>query len=96
MSFYRGDTIIYDDLLIKEVNKRFTKQPNTLYWVRIVYERFSRVINVFFEHAEINLATYSEYIGEYDETEKDRMQELGKRIERETNVRVEFAGFEYA
>ena len=86
----------YDDELIEKINQRFTKQPNTLYWVRIVYERFSRVINVFFEHAEINLATYSEYIGEYDETEKDRMQELGKRIERETNVRVEFAGFEYA
>lgn len=85
-----------DDLLIKEVKKRFTKKPNTLYWVRIVFERFSRVINVFFEHAEINLSTYSEYIGEYAETEKDRMHELGKHIERETNVRVEFAGFEYA
>ncbi len=86
----------YDDELIEKINQRFTKQPNTLYWVRIVYERFSRVINVFFEHAEINLSTYSEYIGEYAETEKDRIHELGKRIERETNVRVEFAGFEYA
>ncbi|WP_373780413.1 hypothetical protein [Weissella soli] len=86
----------YDDELIEKINQRFTKQPNTLYWVRIVYERFSRVINVFFEHAEINLSTYSEYIGEYAETEKYRIHELGKRIERETNVRVEFAGFEYA
>lgn len=90
-----GTAMIYDDRLIEEVKKRFTKQPNTLYWVRIVFERFSRVINVFFEHAEINLSTHSEYIGEYDETEKDRMRELGKRIERETNVRVEFAGFEH-
>ncbi len=86
----------YDDELIEEINQRFTKKPNTLYWVRIVFERFSRVINVFFEHAEINLSTYSEYIGEYAETEKDRMQELARRIECETNVRVELAGFEYA
>lgn len=87
--------MIYDDELIEEINKRFTKQLNKLYWVRIVYQRFSKMINVFFEWGKINSSPTWVQIGEYDGIEKERMHELGKRIERETNVRVELAGFEY-
>lgn len=86
--------MIYDDELIEEINKRFTKQLNTLYWVRIVYQRFSKMVNVFFEYGEIHSSPTTVQIGEYDGIEKDRMHELGKCIECEINVRVEFAGFD--
>ncbi|MFT8426380.1 MAG: hypothetical protein ABF625_01420 [Leuconostoc mesenteroides] len=84
----------YDDKLIEEVKKRFTKKNNTLYWVRIVYQRYSKQLNVFFEYAKIGTATHSEQIGRYVESEKDRMPELAKRIKRETNVSVELDDLE--
>lgn len=46
--------MIYEDELIEEINKRLTKQLNKLYWVRIVYQRFSKMVNVFFEWGKIN------------------------------------------
>lgn len=79
----------YDDKLIEEIKKRFTKKKNTLYWVRIVYQRYSKQLNVFFEYAKIGTATHSEQIGRYVESEKDRMPELAKHIKKETNVNVE-------
>ncbi|MCT4386964.1 hypothetical protein [Leuconostoc pseudomesenteroides] len=84
----------YDDKLIEEINKRFTKQNNTLYWLRIAYQRYSKQLNVFFEYAKIGTATRSEQIGRYSESEKDRMPELAKRIKKETNVSVELGDFE--
>jgi len=84
----------YDDKLIEEINKRFTKKKNTLYWVRIAYQRYSKQLNVLFEYAKIGMATYSEQIGTYVESEKDRMPELAKRIKQETNVSVELDDFE--
>lgn len=84
----------YDDKLIEEVKKRFTKKNNTLYWVRIVYQRYSKQLNVFFEYAKIGTATHSEQIGRYVESEKDRMPELAKRIKKETNVNVELGDLE--
>ena len=84
----------YDDKLIEEINKRFTKKKNTLYWVRIAYQRYSKQLNVLFEYAKIDMATYSEQIGTYVESEKDRMPELAKRIKRETNVSVELDDLE--
>ncbi|WP_317286550.1 hypothetical protein [Leuconostoc mesenteroides] len=83
----------YDDKLIEEIKKRFTKKKNTLYWVRIVYQRYSKQLNVFFEYAKIGTATHSEQIGRYVESEKDRMPELAKRIKTETNVSVELGDF---
>ncbi|MBZ1528087.1 hypothetical protein [Leuconostoc mesenteroides] len=83
----------YDDKLIEEIKKRFTKQKNTLYWVRIVYQRYSKQLNVFFEYAKIGMATHSEQIGRYVEYEKDRMPELAKRIKKETTVNVELGDF---
>ncbi|MFK8261463.1 hypothetical protein [Leuconostoc mesenteroides] len=83
----------YDDKLIEEIKKRFTKKNNTLYWVRIVYQRYSKQLNVFFEYAKIGTATHSEQIGRYVESEKDRMPELAKRIKKETNVSVELGDF---
>jgi hypothetical protein len=84
----------YDDKLIEEINKRFTKKNNTLYWVRIAYQRYSKQLNVFFEYAKIGMATYSEQIGTYVESEKERMPELAKRIKKETNVSVELGDLE--
>lgn len=84
----------YDDKLIEEIKKRFTKKNNTLYWVRIAYQRYSKQLNVLFEYAKIDMATYSEQIGTYVESEKDRMPELAKRIKQETNVSVELDDFE--
>ncbi|MGC8257917.1 hypothetical protein ACP2X5_08505 [Leuconostoc mesenteroides subsp. jonggajibkimchii] len=83
----------YDDKLIEEIKKRFTKKKNTLYWVRIVYQRYSKQLNVFFEYAKIGTATHSEQIGRYVESEKDRMPELAKHIRKETNVNVELGDF---
>ncbi|TGD34995.1 hypothetical protein [Leuconostoc mesenteroides] len=83
----------YDDKLIEEIKKRFTKKKNTLYWVRIVYQRYSKQLNVFFEYAKIGTATHSEQIGRYVESEKDRMPELAKHIKKETNVNVELGDF---
>ncbi|ASR69283.1 hypothetical protein ACNOHF_01450 [Leuconostoc mesenteroides] len=84
----------YDDKLIEEIKKRFTKKKNTLYWVRIVYQKYSKQLNVFFEYAKIGTATHSEQIGRYVESEKDRMPELAKRIKKETNVNVELGDLE--
>ena len=84
----------YDDKLIEEIKKRFTKKKNTLYWVRIVYQRYSKQLNVFFEYAKIGMATHSEQIGRYAESEKDRMPELARRFKLETNVSVELGDFE--
>lgn len=84
----------YDDKLIEEIKKRFTKQKNTLYWLRIAYQRYSKQLNVFFEYAKIGTATRSEQIGKYSESEKYRMPELAKRIKKETNVSVELGDFE--
>ena len=84
----------YDDKLIEEINKRFTKKKNTLYWVRIAYQRYSKQLNVFFEYAKIGTATHSEQIGRYVESEKERMPELAKRVKTETNVSVELDDFE--
>ncbi|MCJ2158632.1 hypothetical protein [Leuconostoc mesenteroides] len=83
----------YDDKLIEEIKQRFTKKKNTLYWVRIVYQAYSKRVNVFFAHAKIGMATYSEQIGRYVESEKNRMPELAKRIKKETNVNVELGDF---
>ncbi|MCT8383395.1 hypothetical protein D0505_02030 [Leuconostoc mesenteroides] len=84
----------YDDKLIEEIKKRFTKKKNTLYWVRIAYQRYSKQLNVFFEYAKIGTATHSEQIGRYVESEKERMPELAKRVKTETNVSVELDDFE--
>ncbi|MCT3116104.1 hypothetical protein [Leuconostoc lactis] len=84
----------YDDKLIEEIKKRFTKQKNALYWLRVAYQRYSKQLNVFFEYATIGTATRSEQIGKYSESEKYRMPELAKRIKKETNVSVELGDFE--
>lgn len=84
----------YDDKLIEEIKKRFTKNKNTLYWVRIAYQRYSKQLNVFFEYVKIGMATHSEQIGRYAESEKDRMPELARRFKKETNVNVELGDFE--
>jgi len=39
------------------------------------------------------MATHSEQIGRYVESEKDRMPELAKCIKKETNVNVELGDF---
>ncbi len=62
--------------------------------MRIVYQRYSKQLNVFFEYAKIGMATHSEQIGRYVESEKNRMPELAKRIKQETNVSVELGDLE--
>ncbi|WP_338753017.1 hypothetical protein [Leuconostoc mesenteroides] len=83
----------YDDKLIEEIKKRFTKKKNILYWVRIVYQRYSKQLNVFFDYAKIGMATHSEQIVRYVESEKERMPGLAKRIKTETNVNMELGDF---
>jgi len=63
------------------------------HWVRIVYQRYSKQLNVFFDYAKIGMATHSEQIVRYVEFEKERMPELAKRIKTETNVNMELGDF---
>ncbi|KAA8371088.1 hypothetical protein FE410_05205 [Leuconostoc carnosum] len=84
----------YDDKLIEEIKKRFTKKMNTLYWVRIVFQKYSKKVNVFFQYSKIGTATHSEQIARYDEQDKERMAELSKRIKHETKLSVELIDFD--
>lgn len=84
----------YDDQLIEEINKRFTKKMNTLYWVTIVYQKYSKKINVFFQFSKIGTAIHSEQIARYDEQDKERMAELSKRIKHETKLSAELIDFD--
>lgn len=84
----------YNDKLIEEIKKQFTKQINTLYQVRIVFQRYSKRINVFFEYSKIGTARHSEQIGKYDEQDKNRMLEFADRVKKETNLTVELINFD--
>ncbi|CBL91480.1 hypothetical protein GCM10025878_09930 [Leuconostoc gasicomitatum] len=74
----------YDDQLIKKIKERFIKKINTLYWVCIVYQKYSKKINVYFQFSKIDTAIHSGQIAKYDEQYKERMAGLSKRIKHET------------
>lgn len=82
----------YDDI-INKIQGLFEKKPNTIYEIRIVNEKYSGNVNIFFEYYKIGYATTSEQIGRYDISQKDKMSDLAKQITKETKVSVSLVGF---
>ncbi|CAM3112643.1 hypothetical protein [Leuconostoc rapi] len=77
-----------DDMIL-EVQKRFTKKPNTIYEVKLVSQIYSGQVNVYFQYYKIGYATTAEQIARLDGTiYRDKIPEIAKRIRTETGLTV--------
>lgn len=74
--------------IIEEIKDLFTKQPNTIYEVRLVNQQYTKKINVFFEYYRIGHATHSQQIARLDDEYRSQIPELAKKIYQETGLTV--------
>lgn len=74
--------------LIEQIKDLFTKRPNTIYEVRIVDERHTNKINVFFEYYKLEHATTSRQIAHLEGNQRDLIPTLVNQIKKETGLTV--------
>lgn len=74
--------------LIEQIKDLFTKRPNTIYEVRIVDERHTNKINVFFEYYKLEHATISRQIARLEGNQHDLIPTLVNQIKKETGLTV--------
>ncbi|WP_394456817.1 hypothetical protein ACF0HZ_04115 [Leuconostoc suionicum] len=74
--------------IIAEINSLFTKQPNTIYEVRLVNQRYAKKVNVFFEYYWIGHATHSQQIARLNDEYRSQIPELATMIHQATGLTV--------
>lgn len=74
--------------IIDQIKALFTMRPNTIYEVRIVDEKHTSKINIFFEYYKLNHATTSRQIARLEGNQHDQIPILVSEIKRETGVTV--------
>ena len=74
--------------IIDQIQILFTKRPNTIYEVRIVDEKHTNRINIFFEYYKLNHATTSRQIARLEGNRRDQIPMLVKEIKNETGITV--------
>ncbi len=74
--------------IIAEINSLFTKQPNTIYEVRLVNQRYGKKVNVFFEYYRIGHATHSQQIARLNDEYRSQIPELATMIHQATGLTV--------
>lgn len=74
--------------LIEQIKDLFTKRSNTIYEVRIVDERHTNKINVFFEYYKLEHATASRQIARLEGNQRDLIPTLVNQIKKETGLTV--------
>lgn len=78
--------------IITTIQTLFTKQPNTIYEVRIVHQRYANKVNIFFEYYKIGQARRSQQIARLDEAYRLQIPELAKQIHQATRLTVHTSG----
>ncbi|MFZ2591037.1 MAG: hypothetical protein WAX10_06390 [Leuconostoc citreum] len=79
---------IIDDIIL-EIQKRFTKKPNTIYEVKLVDQIYSGKINVYFQYYKIGYATTAQQIVRLDaEIYRAQLPEIAKKIRKVTGITV--------
>lgn len=81
------------DEIIETINSLFLKKPNTIYEVRIINEVYAHRVNVFFEYYRIGYATKSRQIARFENMPREQVDELVKRIKKDTKLSVYLVGF---
>ena len=76
------------DDMITTIQTLFTKQPNTIYEVRIVNQRYAKKVNIFFEYYKIGKATHSQQIARLDSEYREQIPEIIAKIRKETGLTV--------
>lgn len=66
--------------MITTIQTLFTKQRNTIYEVRIVYQRYAKKVNIFFKYYKIGQAKRSQQIGRLDDDYRLQIPVLAKQI----------------
>lgn len=78
------------EAIITTIQTLFTKQPNTIYEVRIVHQQYANKVNIFFEYYKIGQAKRSQQIGRLDDEYEYRLQipALAKQIHEATGLTI--------
>lgn len=76
------------DAIIEDIKKMFTKQPNTIYEVRVVDQIYSKKVNIFFEYYKIGKATHSQQIARLDSEYREQIPQIIAKIRKETGLTV--------
>ncbi|MCI2151616.1 MAG: hypothetical protein LKK49_04660 [Leuconostoc mesenteroides] len=74
--------------MITTIKTLFTKQPNTIYEVRIVDQRYAKKVNIFFEYYKIGKARRSQQIGRLDDEYRLQIPALVKQIHEATGLTI--------
>lgn len=74
--------------LIEQIKDLFTKRPNTIYEVRVVDERHTNKINIFFEYYKLEHATTSRQIARLEDNQRDLIPTLVNQVKKETGLTV--------
>lgn len=74
--------------IIDQIKVLFTMRPNTIYEVRIVDEKHTNQINIFFEYYKLNHATTSRQIARLEGERRDQIPMLVKEIKYKTGITV--------
>ncbi|QSB51160.1 hypothetical protein [Leuconostoc falkenbergense] len=76
------------DAIIMDIKKMFTKQPNTIYEVRVVDQIYSKKVNIFFEYYKIGKTTHSQQIARLDSEYREQIPEIITKIRKQTGLTV--------
>ncbi|WP_099044416.1 hypothetical protein [Leuconostoc citreum] len=76
------------DKIVQDIAKLFTKQKNTLYAVRVIYEPYSDEVNIFFESHKIGFATTSEQVGRLNGSYRDKLMTIKQELHQRTKLTV--------
>lgn len=76
------------DDMMTTIQTLFTKQPNTIYEVRIVNQRYAKKVNIFFEYYKIGQARRSQQIGRLDDEYRLQIPAIAKQIYQATKLTV--------
>ena len=76
------------DAIIEDIKMMFTKQPNTIYEVRVVDQIYSKKVNIFFEYYKIGKATHSQKIARLDSEYREQIPQIIAKIRKETGLTV--------
>ncbi|WP_314405938.1 hypothetical protein [Leuconostoc suionicum] len=76
------------DAIIEDIKMMFTKQPNTIYEVRVVDQIYSKKVNIFFEYYKIGKATHSQQIARLDSEYREQIPQIIAKIRKETGLTV--------
>jgi len=74
--------------IITTIQTLFTKQPNTIYEVRIVHQQYANKVNIFFEYYKIGQAKRSQQIGRLDDEYRLQIPALAKQIHEATGLTI--------